>query len=241
MFFQDSMRQSLDASPRTSMKSHRSLTFNNSPRQTTTSPRGRHSVSGPPSNTNKSFSEEDSIGEVLEDLDLLHLDDSSSLVDHNNDEVRAISPSSSTYSVRSETFSPKSTSTQNAMGTCEHRLSIRRYEMDKMEPRSIPHEATHESDLEISSPPPIPVRKPGTPVDKLLANQNFGTREQRGSLRKMQRKSLAEKIHSQSSSPSIPRRKDVENNNTPPPAHDGTTPNKKEGKKNDTWYEYGSV
>ena len=161
-----------------------------------------------------------------------------------HDEGNVVSPSSA-YSVLSETFSPKSTSTQEAM-TREHRLSIRRYEMEKMEPRSIPHEVTHESDLDLSSaapPPPVPTRKPGTPVEKLLANQNFGTREQRGSLRKIQCKSLAEKIHSQSQSPSVPRRKDIENNNTPKaaPTQNVNTSNKKEGKKIEKWFEYGSV
>ncbi|XP_066932183.1 girdin-like [Clytia hemisphaerica] len=237
------LRQSLDASPRSSMKS-RSQTFG-SPRQPYGSSthksdfHGRHSVSGPPSTLSNSFTRSFSEDES-ENFDELNFSDIRSIPESTNS-ARGLDRSGS-FSARSENFSPTSTSTQNAFGTREHRVSIRRYEMDKMEPRALPEEATHESELDSDAndtneplPPPIPKRQPGTPLEKLLANQNFGTREQRGSLRKMQRKSMQEKINSQSNSPAVPR-KELENNNAP-----YTPDGKKSEKKPDTWYEYGSV
>lgn len=164
------MRQSLDESPRSTMKV-RSNTLN-SPRSVVLSSQSdRNSVSG------QSFSEGDSFAEKIdsfsEELDLGC--------------VRSSEIQSPTRSIsRSESFSPVSTSSINPFGSREQRTSIRRYEIERMEPRKLPENIGGQTDLSSPrtdpTPPPIPPKQPGTPIEKLL-----GTREQRGSLRKIQR------------------------------------------------------
>lgn len=114
---------------------------------------------------------------------------------------------------RSESFSPVSTSSVIPLGSHEQRASLRRYEFERMEPRKLPENAESQADLSSPSinptPPPIPPKKPGTPMEKLLANKNFGTREQRGSLRKVQRAKVTStptsSAGSANSSPSLNR------------------------------------
>jgi len=249
------VRKVLDSSPRSSMKSRShtlaSPRYASSVRSDVITPvkKGRHSISGPPSASTsftKSFSEGDSLSDRNDDdsfgVDELNFSDFTSEPNIGGG-ARGLDRSGS-FSTRSETFSPTSTSSVAAFGSRENRSSVRRYEMEHMQRRTLPEQATHESELEPSivdptPPPPVPPRQPGTPLEKLLANQNFGTREQRGSLRKIQRKSLAgsQPVTPQSSSPAIPR-KDNDNNNTP--STQPTTNNRKQ-EKSDTWYEYGSV
>lgn len=182
--FQETVRQSLDESPRSSMKV-RSNTVN-SPRNilSSRSDRGdRHSFSGS-SGAGKSFSEDDSLAERI---DSFYEEPELGPVLRSSAELQ--SPTQSVC--RSESFSPVSTSSVNPFGSREQRASIRRYEIERMEPRKLPENIGSETDLSSPrtdpTPPPIPPKQPGTPIEKLLANQNFGTREQRGSLRRIQR------------------------------------------------------
>jgi len=89
---------------------------------------------------------------------------------------------------RSESFSPPASF--NPFGSREQRASFRRYEIEQMQRRPLPQ--THSSgseDENTFATPDASTPWTGGMADRLVSSERFGSREQRSSLRSMQRES----------------------------------------------------